>query len=226
MIFEPRIETVGRMPREMSHVDLIKNEPMLFNCDGLHALEFGGPLTREFLCNLPADWLHVPLVIDSKVVMLMRGWWPCIPGWHHDDVERRGPFNQPDYVMKNKRAEFIMCIVGTDPELCRTQFLTAPVDLPVPPEGATVYQEWDRMLNANQDFLDEHKRFAQDREVLFFDDATFHRGTAATGSGWRWFCRVSRYYDAHGNPIDRGNVRTNEVRSQVQVYVKDEGKGW
>jgi hypothetical protein len=228
MLFNPEFHTVGNFiwPSLAKKVEMMKNEPMLFNCNYNGAWEKGGPLTKAVLNLIPKEWKAVPLRIDSKTVMLMEGWFPCIPGWHHDDVERKGPFNQPDYVTKDKRAEFILCNLGT--EITATEFLCAPVTLDLPSNPATViYREWDRILNSQPQFIEKYSRKAKEGELILFDDKTFHRGTAATRNGWRWFIRISRYYDVKsGWPIDRGNPVTNEVRNQVQVYLSAVNNGW
>jgi len=48
---------------------------------------------------------------------------------------------------------------------------------------------------------------------------SFHQGTAAVQSGWRWFCRVSRN-------TKRALEPKNEIRKQVQVYMKNPMEGW
>lgn len=228
MLFNPLIRTVGvyTWPYGAKKVDMMKNEPMLFNCNLKGAEQLGGPLTKAVLNLLPNEWKDVPLRIDSKTVMLMEGWFPCIPGWHHDDVERKGTFNQPDYINKDKRAEFILCNLGTD--ITATEFITAPVTLDLPSNPSTViYREWDRILNNQPQFIERYSRKAREGELILFDDMTFHRGSVAVKAGWRWFIRVSRYYDAKsGWPIDRGNPVTNEVRNQVQVYLGAVNNGW
>ncbi len=60
----------------------LKSEPMLFRATREFARFVGGPLTKAFLNAL--DWEDC--LIDSRVHMLMPGMYPCIPGWHHDDV--------------------------------------------------------------------------------------------------------------------------------------------
>jgi hypothetical protein len=67
--------------------DEIKREPMLHRATAQFALENGGPLTRSFLLSLQLAW-SADILVDSRVHMLMPGMWPCIPGWHHDDVPR------------------------------------------------------------------------------------------------------------------------------------------
>src|ERR1700749_4013133 len=68
--------------------EVLKNEPMFFNSDLNFAYEAGGPATRSFIDALPDGWKAEPAVIDTRVHMLMPGWFPAIPGFHHDDVPR------------------------------------------------------------------------------------------------------------------------------------------
>ena len=60
--------------------DTVKNEPMLFNCSGEAAYELGGPITRAFLDRLPEDWRESKFVVDSRVHMLMKGWYLSLVG--------------------------------------------------------------------------------------------------------------------------------------------------
>jgi hypothetical protein len=69
--------------------EIIKNEPMFFNCDLNFAFENGGPITEAFIRTLPEDWQDCNPVLDSRVHMLMKGWFPCIPGFHHSKFNIR-----------------------------------------------------------------------------------------------------------------------------------------
>lgn len=205
--------------------DTIKNEPMLFNCDLPSAINLGGPITKTVLASIPEDWKTVPLVIDSRVHMLMPGWYPCIPGWHHDDVPRTRPDGQPNYAPGQDRSEFLIGLVNA--EVSPTQFAIGSASFEYPTDGSIVYAKWHKdveLLLAN-DIL---RREDVESGILYkFSDRTWHRGTEAVETGWRYFIRISRYYDGQtGNPTDRKNKRTNEVRRQVQVYMKDVNAGW
>ena len=221
LTFVPYIGSLGFLPK-FSQLQA-KNEPMLFNCDYEHARRFGGPITHALLDQIPEEWRTVPLVVDTKSAMLMPGWFPCIPGWHHDDVERRGPHNQPDYLNKSKSAKFIMTLVGA--EYSATEFLADTVTMLLPPPDKVVYAEWDRNIQFAVADDQVSTISAKDHEIIMFDDNTFHQGTVSKKSGWRYFGRVSRYYE-HGIPVARGNKRTNEVRKQVQIYMSAEKAGW
>jgi hypothetical protein len=200
----------------------IKNEPMLFNCDARSAAALGGALTNDFLSMLPGAWKTSDIVVDSRSHMLMPGWYPCIPGWHHDDVPRSRADGQPNYE-DELRAEHILALVGGS--ICPTEFALGTADFVVPELGRTIYADWDVDVDR---FLREGQLLnvkAPTNRLVQFDDRTWHRGTAAVAGGWRWFIRASRYF-RDGIPVSRPNVRTNEVRNQVQVYMPTINAGW
>lgn len=93
----------------------VKNEPMLFSCDFNSAYYLGGCITRRFLEILPTDFRNSKdLIIDSRVHMLMPGFWPCIPGYHLDDIPRELPNGQPNHKNPSYLAEHVMCLVNGD----------------------------------------------------------------------------------------------------------------
>lgn len=203
----------------------IKNEPMFFNADLHFARNEGGPITRAFIDALPSDWRSADTVFDSRVHMLMPGWFPAIPGFHHDDVPRPaipvgqhfGTAGQPDYDSPRYRSEHIMGLVNAD--VAPTDFAIGECTMPRVEDGDLVYRRWhvevERLLAAGA--LARVK--APDRQLIGFDCDSFHTGTKAVGSGWRWFGRVSRN-------TERARTITNEIRSQVQVYLEFPMEGW
>jgi hypothetical protein len=84
--FSSQKEKVGLFAIDVDNSE-IKKEPMFFNSDFDYAYLNGGKITRSFLDNLPDGW-RIDVVFDSRIHMLMPGWYPSIPGWHHDDVPR------------------------------------------------------------------------------------------------------------------------------------------
>lgn len=202
----------------------VKNEPMLFNCDFEGASRLGGDITKEFLSLLPAHWRDMPLVIDSRVHMLMPGWFPCIPGWHHDDVPRTRFDGQPNYEKGQIRSTHIIALVNGD--ICPTQFAVGSATFRIPPTGKIIYEEWHRdveLLIANKklEVLE-----VPTNKLVEFNDRSWHQGQAAKKNGWRFFIRASRHEDSKGRTVHRGDPRTNEVRKQVQVYMENPFKGW
>lgn len=223
MLIDSRWET---LPGRMQERDVleVKNEPMLFNCDPQGAYSNGGPLTREFLLMLPDEWRDVPIVVDSRVHMLMPGWYPCIPGWHHDDVPRTRSDGQPNYGPGEFRSEHIMALVGGD--ICPTAFALGEADFIEPALGDVIYAKWHHDVQGKLWGGELVQELVPSNRLIAFDDRTWHRGSAAVYSGWRFFIRASRYYAPDGTPVPRGNPRTNEVRRQVQVYLDNVNSGW
>jgi hypothetical protein len=225
MIIESRILT---MDAEMQHrsIDQIKNEPMLFNCDLSAADKLGDSMTREFISLLPDDWLRGDAIIDSRTHMLMPGWYPCIPGWHHDDVPRTRSDGQPNYDTGQVRSEHIMCIVSNVPDVCRTQFALGSAHMEVPGIGRTIYADWHKdveLLVKNKVLRTE---FVTERRLTVFTDRSWHRGMPAQKDGWRWFIRATRYFGLDGKPVKRERPAVNELRHQTQVYMPALNAGW
>lgn len=202
----------------------IKNEPMFFNCGYDFAYEKGGPITKSFLSALPDGW-QKDVVFDSRVHMLMPGWYPAIPGFHHDDVPRPEippgqhfiTAGQPDHDNPRYRSEHILGLVNSD--ICPTVFALGECIMPGVPEGELIYRTWhvevERLLKEGR--LKEYR--APSNQLIYFDCNTFHSGVKATGNGWRWFGRISRN-------TDRVKKITNEIRKQVQVYLEFPMEGW
>ena len=193
--------------------DEIKNEPMLFSCDVDAAIDLGGPLTKEFVEKLLAEYGEGPWIFDSRVHMLMPGWYPCIPGWHHDDVPRNGYNGQPDYENMNYKSEHVMAIVDNG-TWSLTEFVKDFVcDLSDVGHGEMTYGKWSRDIQR----MNPRKVTVPNQTLVYFTWEDFHRGQPATGSGWRWFIRASKNTDR--KPM-------NEVRKQVQVYMSNLDAGW
>lgn len=205
-------------------IEVVKNEPMLFNCDLEHAQKLGGPITNAVLDALPPDWYNVPLVIDSRVHMLMPGWYPCIPGWHHDDVPRTRSDFQPNYGPDQNRSHHLVCLVNGD--ICPTAMAVGSAVFEEPPVGDVIYKTWHRDVERKLKDGELKKISMMSNRIYEIDDRTWHTGTRAIENGWRFFIRVSRYFSPSGKAIRRGNHRTNELRRQVQVYLENPNDGW
>lgn len=220
--FNSQIKLLGQFGEGLTD---IKNEPMFFNCAPLFAYQNGGPITQAFLNALPKDWCGDDTVFDSRVHMLMPGWYPAIPGFHHDDVPRPEippgqhfiTAGQPDYENPRYRSEHILGLVNGD--ICPTVFALGKCVMPAVDEGELIYRKWhlevERLLKSGE--LEHYS--APSNLLVYFDCDTFHSGVKATGSGWRWFGRISRH-------TDRVNKITNEIRNQVQVYLEFPMEGW
>ncbi|UOX40381.1 hypothetical protein UGMREWDR_CDS0062 [Aeromonas phage GomatiRiver_11] len=204
--------------------DEIKNEPMFFNSDLNFAHENGGPITRSFIEALPSDWQY-DVVFDSRVHMLMPGWYPAIPGYHHDDVPRPpipvgqhfATAGQPNYDDPHYLSEHILGLVNA--EICPTHFATGEAEFSQIPDGELIYRQWHKevLQKLESGELDFH--VAPDRRLVQFDWQTWHTGSKTVKNGWRWFGRVSRN-------TDRILTISNEIRRNAQVYMEFPMEGW
>lgn len=211
--------------------NVIKNEPMFFNCDFSFAYTNGGPITRAFLDALPVkspvDGLNYTenIVFDSRVHMLMPGWYPAIPGWHHDDVSRPPipvgkhfiTAGQPDYDSPRYKSKHIMALVNAG--ISPTKFALGRCTMPAIPEGELIYRRWHIEI---EELVKNKKLMTMDApncRLINFDWQTFHTGTKAVKNGWRWFGRVSIN-------TDRVKTITNEIRRNAQVYLEFPMEGW
>lgn len=205
--------------------DEIKNEPMFFNCDWKYAHEKGGPITKSFLTAARNAWGDVPMVFDSRVHMLMPGWYPAIPGFHHDDVPRPEipvgqhfiTAGQPDYDNPRYHSEHILGLVNA--QICPTDFALGDCMMPHVAEGDLIYRKWHKEVESLLEKGLLARLTAPDRMLVHFDWQTFHTGTKAVSNGWRWFGRVSRN-------TDRVNKISNEIRVNAQVYLEFPMEGW
>jgi len=229
--FNSKVKDLGVIPQTFRESE-IKNETMLFSADKDFAAKNGDALTNLFLDYLPSDWHDSKLIIDSRVHMLMPGWYPCIPGWHHDDVPRYGRFGQPNYENPEYYSEHLLWVVNAD--IAPTYFLSGEVEVNIPKPHKVVYGEWDREIDVmlGDNCKPECVAFpVQDSRLYLFDWETFHKGSAAVKNGWRFFIRASRYWNDKEKTIpnhSRFQRRTdkNQIRRQVQTYMATINQGW
>lgn len=204
----------------------IKNEPCFFRASTAFATRFGGPITRAFIEKAGFEGG----IVDTRSHMLMPGMWPCIPGWHHDDVPRDREDKQPNYRTPTYKAHHVMGLVSG--ELSPTEFLIGSVRLDeVRPGEGNVYEKWDDRINDAISGLarypkNEHGgrlgvgstvRAIPSGHCIFFNADDFHRGVKATGFGFRWFGRIT---------INTEVTAENEFRQQTNVYLDKVNQGW
>ena len=193
----------------------IKNEPMLHRCTAKFAEEHGGVLTKIFLEELGREWPLDDILIDSRTHMLMPGWFPAIPGFHHDDVPRSLATKQPNYINPEYRSKHCMMLINAD--ICPTEFAVGENVFRIPAPEEKTYKVWheDVMQDIRSGAL--KSEMAPDKRLVFFDDRTWHQATPAVATGWRWFIRATK-----GSKL----AARNEVRAQVQVYLDSLMEGW
>jgi hypothetical protein len=204
----------------------IKNEPMLFSASYEDAMRLGGPITRTFMMD-HLDYLERVCgvsegenwIIDSRVHMLMDGWWPCIPGFHNDDIPRGGEFGQPYWNGPEieYKAEHLLMVLGP---IGMTEFIspgeTFEVSNPIGKEE--VYGDWNKEIRAQVESGKVKTQKVISGQVVRFSEPDFHRGMPAEGNGWRFFIRASK-----GTPR---KCSEDPLRRQVQVYMETPEKGW
>jgi hypothetical protein len=198
--------------------EMVKNEPMLWRTTVANAKNsLGGPLTKAFIEALPDEWRADPnrTIIDSRSHMLMKGWYPAIPGFHHDDVVRSLSTGQPNYVNPAYRPDHVMMLVNAD--VCPTEFAVGTMDFEIPPPEAKTYQVWHPLVTEAVKDGRLKSVSTPDRTLIFFDDRTWHQAIPAQKRGWRWFIRATRNTQL---------LPRNEVRKQVQVYLENPMEGW
>lgn len=202
-----------------------KNEPMFFNFNGADLYSDRRlpkrPLTIAFLERLTQiGWSLSECVVDSRTHMLMPGWYPCIPGWHHDDVPRTRADLQPNYEDPSPIVEHAMMLCGD--RVAPTEFLIGAPTVVIPPCGsrrpvyAACHDQIEDQIAKSNLLIRQSAPFGS---LIEFNSRTWHRGVAAERFGWRWFIRASR-------KTPRIAKCTNEIRTQVQVYMSAENAGW
>lgn len=212
--FNSTIQDRGSFKCDYS-TDIIKNEPMFFNCNLDFAYDNGGPITRDFIGSLPQDWKDCNPVLDSRVHMLMNNWFPCIPGFHGDDIARNTATGQPNYDNMLYHSEHLMGLINGD--ICPTLFALGKHDLPK--VDGIIYKQWhDIVVKQIEDGVLTTLEAPSGRYIQF-DWQSMHTGQKAVKNGWRWFVRLSRN-------TDRQKSITNEIRRQVQVYLEHPTEGW
>jgi len=206
--FQPTFKTVGLMP-DFSE-DVIKVEPMFFSSTKQFALTHSGLITKTFIeifLNDYDDW-----IIDSRVHMLKRGWFPCMPGWHHDDIPLDPKTNQPNYDTPEYFARHRFCVIG---QSSMTEFLNCETEMPK--VDTIFYKDWNDVIKAK--YLDTTSIFkVSSGDVVDFTWQDFHRGVECTVEFcWRYFIRASRQTKREFK---------NEIRNQVQIYLVNPETGW
>ena len=212
-LFKPQVDLVG-LVKKHAYVTDIEAEPMLYDCDFETANRLGGPLTKRVLSELTHSPdsrfnrdkcthkdLHVH--IDTKSVMLMPEFYPCIGGWHCDTVPRPNGKSQPDISLMREDIFHYLCIIPSTPNLSNTEFVTSELMIDVDENLV-----W-RSVNKAVDEAENKVIFkAEDGDVIRFSQSSIHRGTPSTGHGWRYFFRLTF---TEKEP-------QNKIRHQVQVY--------
>jgi hypothetical protein len=212
--FKPSVTKIGKVNR-IEPVSVIEAEPMLYDCDLDHAYKLGGRLTTSILKQLACyrqcsefqrQWndpnLHVH--VDTKSVMLMPEFYPCIGGWHCDAVPRPDGKSQPDLGLMRDDLYHYLCVIPSNPGLSNTQLIVEDVTVDLD-ENSYVWRSVNSAIKSMSKVLIME---AEDGDIIRFNQPTIHRGQPSTGHGWRYFFRL----------IFTDKKPANKIRHQVQVY--------
>lgn len=220
--FIPTFRTVDLIENTSSQ--LIQNEPMLYGASLRHVVDNYKryPLTYDVLHKIlqvgdfqalivnQAQLGYHP-VIDTKVVLLMPGMYPCIGGWHCDGVIRKDQHSQPNLDTLNEPIQHFICTISDTDEHCGTEILSSNIMCSVD----TTANVWAQVSNYVESIDSKEIYTTKSGEIVQFNRQTLHRGTAATVRQWRYFFRLSFYH----------MPAMNQERKQVQVY-SDISQGW
>ena len=190
----------------------IKNEPMFFRATREFAYKNGGEPTKQFLDNLNVS---EDILIDSRVHMLMKDWYPCIPGYHHDDVERSRHDGQPNYDNPSYRSKHALVLYNGI--ICPTEFAVGECEFTTPNSHKIIYKEWHNEVEQKIASQELELIKASNNQIVYFDDRTWHQGTKAIDRGFMLFIRAT---------WNSGLAPKNEIRRQVQVYMNNPMQGW
>jgi len=200
---------------------LIESTPVLRQPSLENALLFGGPIVRQLLEQVPIVGDRNYITVDTKVTMLMPGWYPAIPGWHTDGVPR-GAELKPDAKGQPRLDRQIgvgpryhVISVGLDSP---TDFIADCFEMDIDNyDNSGLYKELTQKVGPLVD-SGELKVVSHHDTWVSWDWWNVHRAAPAKRTGWRLLIRVTESDDL--------KPRTKDfIRGQSQVYVPIEF-GW
>lgn len=210
---------------EQPQQDEIKNTPQLWNASLDDALKFGGDLTKAAIGAMNLKFDRKYIIVDTKIHMLMPGFYPSIPSWHTDGVPR-GKELRPDikgvpniYAQEDMApSRFHLLVTG---EGCLTEFVAQPIILDCPNEPTTdLYKFMNEEIEELKGNEGLNIATTPSCQAVAWDWWSIHRGVQATKHEWRYLIRVTE--TDHMEPqTDLRKI----LRTQIQVYVP-ESFGW
>lgn len=208
---------------EQPTTEEIKNTPQLWNASLEDALKYGGELTKSAIgaMNLRFDKKHI--IVDTKIHMLMPGFYPAIPSWHTDGVPRGAELKpdgkgSPNIFAQEKMdaSRFHLLVTGDG---CLTDFVTTPTFIDIPEQADTnLYKLVHDEIEKRKDELEIVT--TPSCTVVEWDWWNIHRAVKATKHEWRYLIRVTE--TDHMQP--QSDLR-QVLRTQIQIYVP-ESFGW
>lgn len=217
MLFNRNKITYGALLKESPTQSVIASTPALIGASLDDAVRYGGELTRAALAAFDIQHDRKYVLVDSKVHMLMPGFYPAIPGWHTDGVPRGDSRSalakslpslsaQEEISAAGRGTHFHMLVTGH----CLTEFVhERNLDLR-PLETESLYRDMTKQVNE----LAPATFYVQSERAVRFDWWDVHRGTVSAKHEWRFFIRVTET-DLDPPKTDLRSI----IRTQAQVYV-------
>lgn len=198
------------------------------------AVKYGGPITRAAIAAASLGNDRRYCMVDSKIHMLMPGFYPAIPGWHTDgaprgaglDARKQGApalFAQEFAEPPNLRLQedhpanrYHALVTG---EHCLTEFMFNAQDIEVPEElTPKLYGILDAKIEAEQ--IGSRGR-VNGCQMVAFDWWHLHRAMPSSAHEWRYFIRITET-DYWPPSTDLASI----LRTQQQVYLVGASFGW
>lgn len=204
----------------------VKSTPALWNANLEDALKYGGDLTKAAIGAMDLKFDRKYIIVDTKVHMLVPGFYPAIPGWHTDGVPRGKELRpdgkgSPDIKAQHEMSDtrYHLLVTGHG---CLTKFIdnkNITLDVPNAPD-TKLY----KMISDQVKFYEDESTLnvveAPTCTAVEFDWWELHAGQQAKAHEWRYLIRVTE--TDHFEPqTDLRQV----IRTQQQVYVP-ESFGW
>ena len=217
-VFTPSIKTIDCVAG-IAPISAFALEPSIFSGTPDFVHHHGGPISKK-ITNSILDYInklpeYYP-TIDIRVQRLMPGMWPSIPGWHCDDFFRRDYSSQPDLHKPDSKVEHYTCIVSSEPNVSRTEWIDAPLmahidlDDEIVPVWRQLHREVEQQPSIKRSVLYEG-------QIVHFNQQAIHRASKCYRRGHRLFYRLSM----RPRPSLGGMITT-----QQQVYIQSEESGW
>ncbi|MGM0846930.1 MAG: hypothetical protein ACQEUT_18380 [Bacillota bacterium] len=213
---------------EQPSEELVKNTLGLWNASLEDAIKYGGDLTKECLSAMDLRMDKKYVVVDSRVTMLLPGFYPSIPGYHVDGTPRGKELRPEVKASPNIQAQeemdsprYHLIVTG---EASLTRFIDKKIELNVPDVPSTklfkmVDAQTKEMIGNGQ--IKQNEIFtAPSCTAVEFDWWELHSAVAATKPEWRFLIRVTE--TDYLQP--QRNLR-KIIRTQQNVYVP-ENFGW
>ncbi|QAU06580.1 hypothetical protein SEA_WILLIAMBOONE_74 [Gordonia phage WilliamBoone] len=197
--------------------DQIESTPNLRRASLSDAILFGGPAVRDLLERAPIVGDREYVFVDTKVTMLMPGWYPAIPGWHTDGVPRGEKGDPSDYgnpslpkQLDRRSPRFHTIIAGVP---CLTEFLKGDHQLEITHDRDNqMYSEMTNLVEDGLLYVGGKSTMPKPLVWSSWDWWQIHRATESLHRGWRLLIRITE------SDLVRPSTR-DFIRTQNQVYV-------